>query len=306
MVLFSVSVVLSADKAAYPGGTLPGMKASPFGGDRINSRLNERDTALSPDGRWLFYSVWEFQRGTLVLMEQTETGWTDPEVAPFSGAHSDLEPCFGPDGFLYFISLRTNNVARLYRTRHTDTGWLTAEPVPLPVPDNINIFYPSFTENGDIYFTAELADSLGDEDLYICRKTDTGYAKPVNLGAPVNSSSAEYNAFVASDGSFILYTTHGAGPGVGSGDIWVSFHNEKGWHKPVNLGEAVNSKAFEYCPSLSADGKVLFFTSRRTTGDAPNPLTLDWLKQRTGSSGNGQGDLYWVSVDVIETLRPAD
>ncbi len=306
IILFSVSSTMCSEKTTLPGGGSPGLRATPFGGERINSGLNERDTALSPDGRWLFYTVWEFQRGTLVVMEHTDNGWTDPKVAPFSGVHSDLEPCFGPDGDFYFISFRKDNVARLFRTRYGDTGWATVEPVSLPVPDGVNIFYPSFTTDGDIYFTAELPDSLGGEDLYKCPKTETGYGKPVNLGAPVNSANAEYNAFVSPDGSFILYNTHGAGPGIGHGDIWVSFHDQKGWHKPLNLGEAVNSTAFEYCPSLTPDGRILFFTSQRTTGEIPERITLEWMKQRKRSAGNGQGDLYWVSSKVIEDLRPTD
>jgi len=259
--------------------------------------------AVSPDGRWLVYTVMEGRRGTLVCMERTETGWTNPEVAPFSGRYSDLEPCFGPDGRLYFVSLRESKVAHLYAIEWKAGVWTDPVKIQLPVPDTVNIYYPSFTTNGDIYFTAELTDTIGGEDLYMCPVTPEGFGGPVNLGASVNSPQPEYNAFVSPDGSFILYNTHGAGPGVGGGDIWVSFHDESGWHKPVNLGEAVNSTAFEYCPSLSPDGKILFFTSHRPMADMPERISLEWLRQQGSTAGNGKGDIYWVSADVIKAVH---
>ena len=270
----------------------------------VNSGLNERDMAVSTDGRWVVYTVMEGRRGTLVYMERTDNGWTKPEVAPFSGQYSDLEPCFGPDGRLYFVSFRDSEVGRLYATAWKEGKWTDPMKIAVPVPDTANIYYPSFTTNGDLYFTAKLDDALGGEDLYMSVKTEDGYGQPQNLGENVNSGQQEYNAFVSPDGSFILYNTHGAGPGLGSGDIWVSFHDETGWHKPVNLGEAVNSAAFEYSPSLSPDGKILFFTSHRSMADMPERISLDWLRQQNTAAGNGKGDIYWVSADVIESLRP--
>ncbi|MCX8111880.1 MAG: OmpA family protein [Bacteroidia bacterium] len=55
---------------------------------------------------------------------------------------------------------------------------------------------------------------------------------------------------------------------------------------PRNLGAAVNSPAEEYLPSLTADGRRLYFTSRRRKPDQPvNPLT------------GPDEDLYWSERD---------
>lgn len=55
---------------------------------------------------------------------------------------------------------------------------------------------------------------------------------------------------------------------------------------PKNLGPAVNSPYEEYLPSLTADGRRLFFTSRRPKPDQPpNPLT------------GPDEDLYWSEKD---------
>ena len=70
--------------------------------------------------------------------------------------------------------------------------------------------------------------------------------------------------------------------------------------KPVplkleNLGPNVNSPHDEYLPSLTADGRRLYFTSRRPQpGETPNPL-----------SGGYDEDLYWCEKNENNQWLPA-
>jgi hypothetical protein len=54
--------------------------------------------------------------------------------------------------------------------------------------------------------------------------------------------------------------------------------------KPYNLGDIVNISFHEIVPSITSDGKYLFF-SRYNKED-------------------GFANLYWVSTQVIENVRP--
>jgi outer membrane protein OmpA-like peptidoglycan-associated protein/tetratricopeptide (TPR) repeat protein len=80
----------------------------------------------------------------------------------------------------------------------------------------------------------------------------------------------------------------------------TSVHAARLMHKPVplkleNLGPAVNSPYPEYLPSLTADGRRLYFTSRRPqAGKEPNPLT-----------GGYDEDLYWCERDENGRWQPA-
>ena len=70
-------------------------------------------------------------------------------------------------------------------------------------------------------------------------------------------------------------------------DIYVYFKKADGtWSKPINLGESVNSNVGETVPSVTPDGKYLFFSRYNEEG--------------------GLSNLYWVSTQVIEDLRPAN
>jgi outer membrane protein OmpA-like peptidoglycan-associated protein/tetratricopeptide (TPR) repeat protein len=80
----------------------------------------------------------------------------------------------------------------------------------------------------------------------------------------------------------------------------TSVHAARLMQKPVplkleNLGPEVNSPYPEYLPSLTADGRMLYFTSRRPqAGKEPNPLT-----------GGYDEDLYWCERDENGRWQPA-
>jgi Tol biopolymer transport system component len=71
--------------------------------------------------------------------------------------------------------------------------------------------------------------------------------------------------------------------GLGGDDLYISFRKpDGGWTKAVNMGSAINSKASERCPTVTPDGKYLFFISNRS----------------------GNYDYYWIDAGVIEELGP--
>lgn len=63
---------------------------------------------------------------------------------------------------------------------------------------------------------------------------------------------------LSADGGTMLYSTMKS-PGVGGFDIWSSEWRRSVWTAPVNLGAPINSRLHEACPSLTADGKTLYF-----------------------------------------------
>lgn len=72
--------------------------------------------------------------------------------------------------------------------------------------------------------------------------------------------------------------------GFGASDLYVSFLNDNGsWSEAINLGEKINTAANERFPSLSPDGRYLFFVSNRSK---PENLSAQDKPQ------NGLGDIY--------------
>jgi hypothetical protein len=52
----------------------------------------------------------------------------------------------------------------------------------------------------------------------------------------------------------------------------------------VNLGEGINTSAYDWVPHVTSDGKYFFFNSTR----------------------RGNWDIYWVDARIIEELKPED
>jgi Tol biopolymer transport system component len=276
----------------------------------LATALAERDTAWTPDGKQLFYSVFERQRGTILSRSEAPGGWSDSEFASFSGEFSELEPFITHDGaWLYFISKRPAPGETepgewdIWRAPRTDAGWGEPEILPAPVNDEHKEFYPSLTTTGDLYFTSDRPGGLGGEDIWRAAWTGAGWAEPENLGPAVNSPGPEFNSLVAPDGSWLIFGSMREGD-VGGGDLHIAFRGPGGEFLPaVNMGEPINSAALDYCPALSPDGSVFFFTSSRVPEGSPEPVTYADLETLMTGPANGRDNIWWVSAEVIDRLR---
>lgn len=83
-------------------------------------------------------------------------GWSQPEIANFSGKYSDGEPNFSPGGErLFFGRLRTTEhntiVSEIYVLERTGDVWQESEydAIPSVSPDGEYLF---FSRAGDIYW----------------------------------------------------------------------------------------------------------------------------------------------------------
>ena len=298
----------------YFGQTLPGDTPELFAPGFIVTSMVERDAAFSPDGREFYYSTRFGQHYVMLRTLQDGQTWTTPEAAPFSGVHSDIEPFMAPDGSrLYFASSRPIDSAdetddhNIWYVERETTGWTSPRLLDAPVNTEAEEFYPSVTASGALYVTAAYENSLGGEDIFRFRYVDGEYVGPENLGESVNSPGPEFNAMIAPDESYILFSSCGRDDCHGGCDLYVSFRNDDDtWSPAVNLGSEINSSALDYCPALTPDGEYLLFASRRTRELSENdlPLTYETLRKLAESPQNGLDDLYWVNSRVIDRLRP--
>ena len=280
-----------------------------FAPGRVSTGNAERDLALTADGTELFYTLSTPDNATraIIHMKRTSEGWSDPEVASFSGQFMDIEPFVAPDDQrLYFASKRpltvgdSTNDYNLWYVDRIDRGW--SDPVALPAVINGDgdEYYPSVASNGNLYFTASREDSKGLEDIYVSRWVEENFTAAESLDTAVNSKGYEYNAFISPDESFLIFGSFGRPDGLGGGDMYISYRDGSGaWKAATHLPAPINSEKLDYCPFVHSESQTFFFTSNRSTSRTSEILKYEDILKMSGDPVNGQGDIFFVKASVL-------
>lgn len=151
---------------------------------------------------------------------------------------------------------------------------------PVNLGQNVNTpnddYWPSLTADEMTLVTTVLIPRMGEmaygggnyhEDLFYSRKNAAGeWQRLRNMGPTLNSPRNEGAQCIKTDGSLCIFTACNRNDGKGSCDLYVSFNEAGSWSKPYNLGGSINTGHWESNPSLSADGKYLYFASNRPGG----------------------------------------
>lgn len=105
------------------------------------------------------------------------------------------------------------------------------------------------------------------EDLFICiRQEDSTWSEPTNMGKPINTLDNEGAQCFRADGLQLFVTVCNRPEDFGSCDIYVSDKVNGRWTTPKNMGRPVNSSAWEAHPSVTADGRTLYFSCGNCKG----------------------------------------
>lgn len=173
------------------------------------------------------------------------------------------------------------NQARLNLEKSSQAVYLVNNPVPFNVKSlgpNINSpdddYWPSLTVDGQMIIFTRLIGSgnfagpvpdMLQEDFFTSRLIDSAWqqSEPVTS---VNTRDNEGAQSISSDGKLLFFTACGRRDGVGSCDIYFSRNKDGNWSEPRNAGVPVSSGTWESQPSISANGKVLYFVSNRNGG----------------------------------------
>nr|NQU89654.1 PD40 domain-containing protein [Bacteroidota bacterium] len=272
----------------YFGQAPPGEMPVVFAPGTISTdtTIEHGSPTFSPDGNEVFWqsNLRHQEKETEILcmtMRQIDGRWTKPETSPFGGM-----PAFSLDGKrLYFLPQgKEKDIPHFVEKQRN--GWV--EPKPVGIIDNSsepkNAYALSFTRNGTVYFFGQAEDlgTMNNFGIYRAEFIDGEYAKAELLPQSINAIDGVLNwtPFIAPDESYLLFSSNRLNA---QQDIFISFRRSDGtWTEAYNLGETINTNRGERFPTLSPDGKYLFFTR--------------WVKQ-------GNEDVMWVSAKIIDEVK---
>lgn len=134
------------------------------------------------------------------------------------------------------------------------------------------------------------------EDIYYSKKTGSIWEKPKQLNNLINTETNDASAGLSPDGQLLfVFRTN---PDLISGDLYESRMGLNDWEKPTKLSSSINSEDIETSASITANDKIIYFSSNRPGGFGGKDIYKverlpngTWSKaQNLGSSVNTEFD----------------
>ncbi len=182
------------------------------------------------------------------------------------------------NGFICILLLLVSNLA-------------VSQSIPLGQPINTlnsDEYNPCISGNGRTMIFEQLYFNENKPYVQISYQKSGSWSRPEQLpGANTEVTNLTNGGFFLNQtGNVILFHSARYG-GVGNSDIWMIEKTIIGsWSAPKNLAKPINSTLQETDPSLSPDGKYLYFT-RLTNEKTPegNPCGKIYVSERIGKDG---------------------
>ena len=274
---------------------------------------------------------------------------------PINTSNADGTTCVSHDGLsLYFGSDRPGGYGKydLWVATRPTTGddWGTPVNLGPTVNDSADDGCPSISADGlELYFASYRSSGFGNGDIWVTTRASVSdpWGEPVNLGQNINGSHFDATPSLSADGLSLFFGSNREKAGTPHSILCYIYETTQPtindpWGEPVRLGPTVNP-GIQYdsdYPSISADGRVFFFSSNRpggiadswdlwmatrptddeewntavnlgpTVNDSSNHLwpsispdgsTLFFLSERPG--GLGGQDIWQVSIEPIVDLN---
>jgi len=283
-----------------------------YGAGLFSTGARDLFIAFSPDQTRALLSRGDQTLSTFETFETRLDGhghWSAPVKPRFATGWSTADPHIAPDGkTVFFLSTRPNPGETAVRATHDiwyatlgeDGEWGAAQHLPAAINDpDRDEWCPSVAANGNLYFSTERPGGHGGTDLYVARRVNGGYAAPENLGDAINTPAHEFEAWIAPDERYLLFSGLHRADGVGGYDLFVSHRRDGRW-QPARPLTAINTAASEYNESVSPDGKWLYFSStRRWTGPLGERFDFPRSAAAIAGIGNGNDDVYRVPAAAL-------
>lgn len=268
----------------YLGQEPPGMEPKVFAADLLPKGPYLHTVSFTADGQECYFTAEsrDYNGGTIMVSKLENGKWSTPEPAPIPGDYREIDPLITPDeSAMLFCTNRPVNEGDAV-TRNMDIwmierkGKSWSDPVYLGADVNTEgqDWFPTVTRSGTLYFSPWIGNV---SNIHFSVMKDGKYQKSEKLDDQVNSSSLDYDPLISPDESFLIFCSNRPN-GYGDVDLYVCFKKEDGsWTKAKNMGDKINTMGSEFAPTISPDGKYLFFARDK--------------------------QVYWVDASIIESLK---
>ncbi|MFN2392036.1 MAG: FG-GAP-like repeat-containing protein [Pyrinomonadaceae bacterium] len=282
--LFTLSALLFLANSVAFGQRFSAWSAAQNLGPTFNTTSSEVCPFIAPDNLSLFFaSDRAGGTGGFDLYVSTRPNANAPWGMPvnlgtnINTTGGELCPTVVPGGLsLYFISDKPGgcggNDIYVSRRMNNQSEWGPAVNLGCQLNSPQSEMSPSlFTDVGgttNLYFSSNRSGGPGMTDIYVSTLQPGGQFGAPALVEGLNTAFNDQRPNIrVRDGLEIFFESDRTGT-LGSSDLYVSARGgtSSPWQAPINLGANVNSASAESRPSLSFDGRELYFHSNRPGG----------------------------------------
>ena len=257
----------------YMGQPGPGMTAEVFAPGIVSTEAWEVEAVFAPGMHEFYFTTMggKYTARTVVGFRQENNIWK--KYIEFS---RNGEVAFSPDG-------KRMHMAEGYKER-VGSGWSERKSLgPMFQREDWGIMRLSASARGTYVFD----DYKSGDVIRISTLVDGKRQEPKKMGPVVNTGKWTAHPFIAPDESYLIWDSEREG-GFGESDLYISFRQkDESWGPAINMGDKVNSDKWDAYASVTPDGKYILFN-------------------RGVDPENDNVDIYWVSANIIDELRPKE
>ncbi len=174
----------------------------------------------------------------------------------------------------YLKSEKSDNRNKLIATKAARDARFAAIAIKNPVPfepkslgEKVNTpqyseYLPTLTADGETMIFTRLVGRQ--EDFYSSKKVEDEWTQALPV-EELNTDNNEGAQTISADGKLLMFAAKDRPDGFGSFDIYYSKKQNDKW-TPAKGFPAINTEWWESQPSISADGRTIYFASNRPGG----------------------------------------
>lgn len=228
---------------------------------------------FSPDQNEYYYTLSDknFENFDIKYIKKVNQKWSVPQNAFINSGFNDHGMSFSPDGkYLYFSSTRPvtqsgkSNTWHIWRSEKINNKWSVPMHIDIPNLHGKLISHPTISTSGVLYFHVSNLD-YSEMDIYFSKQVNGVFLPAEKVPIPMEVNSYKCTPYISADNSYLIFAAIGD-----QLDLMISFRGKNGdWTPALSLGDSINQNG-QGNPSVTSDGKFLYFTSGSET-------TEDWV-----------------------------
>jgi len=271
----------STIESPYFGQETPGLIPEIFAPGIVSvDGIYEGDVTFSPDLDEMYFSLTINGHSYIYFSKLKNKKWTTPKKANFTkGKVSDeFSPFVSNNGKrIYFATYDSIAPLKIWYANRLKDSWSDAVILDSPI-NNDEVVKPVAAKNGDLFYV-----NSSKKKMYYAPNKNGKFPEVREVGIAFGSLG-----FISPSQDYMVVHANKENDKTKDMDLFVCFKKKDGtWSRPINLGDVVNTNFREGNPTITPDGKYLFFNRYVINGK------------------RGLPNVYWVSTEIIHALKTA-